>query len=215
MPSPAIIKNHVKAWFCYLFLISSWAIFSGQKQPFLPVVYNMLSLVVVFYAVRWMAARYWRLVERKTNMFVDEEGLRTYLPDPGFYLRQWPFLGVIAIALAYIGVSWIVDGFFVATGHLPARFPDFYYYCNARWNAETVVVLGGNVMAAIEHHFRKQKIREKVMEDELKRLYAQQRQYNNIMKETIDALNQSRNRYNSLAAELQQRINRLPPGHQR
>lgn len=181
------LKYHVRAWAIFVFMACSWAIFSDTKQPMLPVTYNVVSLIIVFYSVLWMARKYWRKIEQDTAMYINQHGrLNTDYPHYSRYWQQPAFWGVVGIVLAYIGISWLVDGFWVRTGHLKTRISDFYYYSFARWSAESLVVCGGNVMAAIEYHFRKQKERERKYAEGCEELAAWRKKYEEELQGKVD-----------------------------
>jgi hypothetical protein len=162
------IKIHVLVWLIWYFITTSWAIFSGTKQPPIPLAYNLLSLIAVFYTTRWVAGRYWRFIEKNTDCWVNEKGKLTskYPATWKYYIFRWPVAGVLTIVLGYIGLSWIMDGLFVQWGLLKARSPNFYFYTYSRWVAESIYICAGNVMAAIEYHLRIEKEKREVLEDD-------------------------------------------------
>jgi hypothetical protein len=160
------IMIQVVSWAVWLFMICSWAIIKWQYQPPLPLAYNLLSLIAVFYACRWMAAIYWKGIAKDTNMSVTDKGLQVKYPNAAYYIMRWPFFGMVGIVFAYIILSWYVDGVFALYGLASERTPDFYFYTYASWNVESLYVCGGNIMAAIEYHFKKEaQIRAELEED--------------------------------------------------
>jgi hypothetical protein len=152
------IAIHCILWAIWLFMNISWTIFTGKKQPPIPLAYNILSLVLVFYTTRWMASRYWNIIESNTQMSVNAQGkiIQHYNNIWRFYILRWPFFGVIGIVLAYIGMAWLMDGLFAATGLLPGRYPDFYYYTYSKWTTESFYVCMANILAAIPYYVRQE-----------------------------------------------------------
>lgn len=167
MKTKYVILLHCSVWAGWMLINNSWIIVSWVKQPPIPLSYNIISLVAVFYSTRWMAGLYWQNVENATCMYANRDG-NIEIKYPGkweFYIWQKPLLGLVAIVLSYIGICWLIDGLFANLGLLPERYPNFYYYTFSKWSTESFYVCGGNVMAAIEYHFRKEESRRFTLEE--------------------------------------------------
>jgi hypothetical protein len=148
-----------------MFLVCSWAIFSGTPQPLVAVGYNIVAAITIFYAARWMAAQYWAEIETNTRMWVSSEGLVVRKPTFNYYFFRWPVLGMFMLVFCYIIISLFVDGFLFEQGLTNYRPLNFHQYTYARWSAESLYIIGGNIMAAIEYHFRQEQQRMKALED--------------------------------------------------
>jgi hypothetical protein len=186
------ILIHCAVWAIWILINCTWFIFGGVPQPVVPVIYNFAALIVVFYAVRWVAARYWRGIENNTTMWVDSSG-DIIVRHPGawsHYVFRVPVAGVIAIVLAYIGVSWVAEGLFYQWGLTPnPRYPKIYYYSFSRWNVESFYVCAGNVMAAIQYHMRQEQKKLLVLEENNRQQHKEKEFISEQVKGMIDKLN--------------------------
>jgi hypothetical protein len=159
------ILTHVGLWTVWMFLVCSWAIFSGTPQPIIPVAYNIVAAIAVFYAARWVAAKYWAEVEVNTSMWVNDKGLVTRRPGAGYYIFRRPVAGMLMLVFGYIALSLFVDGLFQKYGMTDELYQNFYLYTYVRWAAESVYICGGNIYAAIEYHFRQERLRMQTLEE--------------------------------------------------
>jgi hypothetical protein len=189
------ILIHCAVWAGWLFIINSWILISWTKQPIIPLIYNNLSLIIVFYSTRWMASLYWRDVENNTLMWVDANGdINQHCPGNWqFYVWKKPILGIICIALAYINLAWLADGIFAKHGLLAGRYPHYYYYTYSKWMTESFYVCGGNVMAAIEYHLRKEASKRFMLEENSRRKSEENKLLDREMRACLERL-ERRNR---------------------
>jgi hypothetical protein len=159
------IMIHVVSWTAWIFIISSWAIIKWQYQPPLPVAYNLLSIIAAFYACRWMAAKYWKGIAKDTNMSVTDKGLEVKYPNAAYYILRWPFFGMIGIVFLFIIAAWYSEAYFIKHGFLPGPKADFYFFTYSSFISLSFYICGGNIMAAIEYHIRKEKERVQHLEE--------------------------------------------------
>jgi len=158
---------HAAIWVAWWLSQTYWAFFQPQKQPFWPVAYNLASLTAPFYGCRCVASCYWGKMARylENSMWVD--GGRLVVKYPGtwrFYVCKWPVPVMLAAVIGYIGLSWMVDGYFIASGQKPPHPAGFTWYMHVRWVGASVYIVGGNVMAAIQYHVRKTRQEKAVLE---------------------------------------------------
>jgi hypothetical protein len=153
-----IIFIHTAIWLSWLTANNLWTLFAGVKQPIIPVVYNNLSLVIIFYLAYWIAAKNWRYIEKSLGTWVDEGGDMTErLPFSwAHYVFRWPLFAMIAAVLLFIYAAWTAEGIFVQMGYLPFRLKNLPYFIHSRWNIEAFYVCGGNILAALQFQIRMQ-----------------------------------------------------------
>jgi hypothetical protein len=188
MPRKKKILIHILAWAIWYLMVCSWALFSWNKQPLCPSIYNLTSLIIVFYSIRWAAGRYWKKIEKETKMQVDNKGiLRAVFPNYRYYIMQWPVVIIVLIVFSYIVASWFMQNFFEAHGLAEPFQVNFYYYTYSRWQAESLYVICANIMAAIEYHFRKEKEQNKHLEELLTHRNDRLLRYDRTLKKYFDS----------------------------
>jgi hypothetical protein len=172
-----IFWRHVIVWSIWLFMNMLWVIVSWATVPVIPTIFNVLSLVLVFYAHRWVGARYWEKILVNTHFWVNDNGLVVRKPTLQYYLWRWPVLAACLLAVAYVAVCWFAEGWFVSQGWAARRAPSIYYYSYSRWVTESLCVCAGQMMAALEYHFRKERLERQALEEG----YQKERDYNNAL----------------------------------
>jgi hypothetical protein len=200
-------------WVFWFLLVCSWALITRREQAPLPLAYNIISLITVFYLARWIAGFYWRKIEKETKMYVSKDGLKIMLPGLKYYIFKWPVFAMVSLVLSYITVSRFVDSLFIAKHMIPGlpedyTLPDFYYYSYTCWVSVSMYLICGNIMAAIEYHFRKEKERERHLVEENERLYNMTQAYSKELKDVIEyhkqkaeELNVLKNKYRDMLGD--------------
>jgi hypothetical protein len=181
---------HLLIWAIWYFMVCFWAIYAWVKVPFWPTFYNLSSLIVVFYSVRWIAGIYWKKIEKETGMFVSNEKISIRLPSFRLYAFQWPVFALLSLIFLYIVSCWMIESFFENHGLQPIYNREFWKYTYNKWTTESVYVLGGNVMAAIEYLLRKEKERLRILEEYFQENYDRTMEYERKIKDYLDVVNE-------------------------
>jgi hypothetical protein len=160
------VMIQIALWAIWLFIICSWAIIKWQHQPALPLAYNLLSIIAVFYACRWMAGKYWSGIAKETNMTVTDKGLEVKYPGVAYYVLRWPFFAMIGIVFLFIIAAWYSEAYFINHGFLMGPQGDFYFFTYSSFLSMSLYVCGGNIMAAIEYHLKKEALARKQLQED-------------------------------------------------
>jgi hypothetical protein len=96
-----------------------------STTPKLPVVYNYLSIVVVFYAVYFLSKN-----QIKHINYIDFQRLGFFKKVNYLFINRY-VAGIIVVMIVYVLTSWYVDYFI-----FNSRYPDLFLYFNGRLSKE-------------------------------------------------------------------------------
>jgi hypothetical protein len=133
---------HLAAWLVWYSLNS--IAFLYIKVPLWPVLYNYVSLMIVFYCCYFIGLSYWNR-PRLTDALMLNRWQRVR-----FFVWRWQIPALFAVAWAYIGVSWLADNYFVQTGILKNPIQSkFLWYADSRFTREAFYILAGLSLASV------------------------------------------------------------------
>jgi hypothetical protein len=123
------ILRHLVIWIIWqtinsLRLISIW-----DEVPKLPLLYNYLSLVILYYPIHYCALGYW---DKISNFYKEK---RTLVQKAFYLLFRWRAVAVIFFIGIYIMGSWLVDRYLF---HI--MYDNFALYCDGRWTRASTYV---------------------------------------------------------------------------
>jgi hypothetical protein len=92
-----------------------------SETPKLPMIYNHLSIVAIFYAVYFLSRNRFRVM-----YYIDFKGLNLYLKAKYLFINRY-VAGILAVTLGYVFASWYMDYYVF---HL--EYPNILLYFNGR-----------------------------------------------------------------------------------
>lgn len=123
------VKRHFLIWIIWQGINSLGLIKDWNEVPKMPLLYNYLSLVVLFYPIYYCAKGYWQEVEYAYAQTLY--GLNRF---KYFFFRRRVLL-ILFFIFNYIIGSWFIDR------HLfHIMYNNFSLYCNGRWTRASTYV---------------------------------------------------------------------------
>lgn len=140
---------HFTIWIAWFASQSISSLIDIENFPIWPAAYNYLSLIVVFYIT------YYAVKNLCNNISFYKAAKMKGIKLVSYVVFRPQAAKILLIAAIYPVCSWFYDGFMVAQGYLPYRYPDFFKYIDGRWGRESLYICIAIMIAVFRFMYRK------------------------------------------------------------
>lgn len=147
------IALHIIAWF--LWFTYQTLPYIGNPIPLWPTLYSFGSWLIVFYACCFFTRRFLRSVSITDAAQLPRNAWLKKM------LVNWLLLALFGVLAVYLSITRVLDSWFYNTGQIDYFTKNIYQYCTLRGSFIGQYIIGGVMVAQINHLlYKKEKLRQ-------------------------------------------------------
>jgi hypothetical protein len=124
---------HIIIWTLWCTVTSVGSLLRLNVIPWPPLLFNHLSLILVFYLIYSLVTSY------KLKFSGEDVSEMNMKQQVVYFLGHWEVLGIIAVLFGNIVFSWFADHYFCRVGYFPrsALVDNFWLYADGKFARES------------------------------------------------------------------------------